>query len=225
MTEIHGHTWALIPVKDFAAAKGRLATVLAPADRSALAEAMLRDVIAALGAARGISGITLVGGADARRIAQECDLHWLAETGSRGLNAALTLGADELQQHGVSSALILPDDLPTLTGIDITALLDQHTGGLSVSPAAKDGGTNALVISPPNAIEFQYGRDSARRHLQAGLAAGLSAGKVCLSAFQRDIDQPEDLQWLQTQRPGQHTADVLAAIDRGSVASAAAVQG
>ncbi|MGI9329650.1 MAG: 2-phospho-L-lactate guanylyltransferase [Gammaproteobacteria bacterium] len=225
MTEANVHTWALIPVKDFAAAKGRLADVLAPADRSALAEAMLRDVIAALDAAKGISGISLVGGADARRIAKECDLNWLVEREPSGLNAALNMGANELEQQGLGSVLILPDDLPTLTGPDITALLDEHTGGLSVSPATNDGGTNALLISPPNAIAFQYGRDSARRHLQAGLAAGLPARTVCLPAFNRDIDQPDDLQWLRTQRPGQHTADVLSAIDRGSLLSAAAVQG
>jgi len=225
MTDGHGHAWALIPVKDFAAAKGRLADVLAPADRSALAEAMLRDVISALRAATSISGITLIGGEDAQRIADEYQLNWLAENGPRGLNAALTVGADELHKRGVSSLLILPDDLPTLTGTDIAALLAEHSGGLSVSPAAKDGGTNALVISPPNAIDFQYGRDSARRHLEAGLAAGLAASKVCLPTFHRDIDRPEDLQWLRTKRPGRHTAKVLAAIDAGRVAGATAVQG
>ena len=52
--------WAVVPVKDTAAAKQRLAPAL-PADlRQGLALAMLEDVLAALAEARGLAGRVLV---------------------------------------------------------------------------------------------------------------------------------------------------------------------
>ena len=52
--------WAILPVKEMAGAKQRLAPLLSPEERIALMQVMLRDVLAALSAAQGLAGIALV---------------------------------------------------------------------------------------------------------------------------------------------------------------------
>ena len=45
--------WAILPVKEMGSAKQRLAPLLSPEERIGLMQVMLRDVLAALSAARG----------------------------------------------------------------------------------------------------------------------------------------------------------------------------
>ena len=54
------HTLAVLPVKRFTAAKQRLAEGLEPWARQVLAEAMVRDVLTALGRVRGLGGVLVV---------------------------------------------------------------------------------------------------------------------------------------------------------------------
>jgi 2-phospho-L-lactate guanylyltransferase len=66
--------------------------------------------------------------------------------------------------------------------------------------AAPDGGTNALVLTPPTVIPFLYGPDSADRHIAAAGDRGVVSQRLDLPAFARDIDTPDDVQWLVGQR-------------------------
>ena len=214
MTAIDAHeTVALLPVKAFTLAKGRLAPVLTAAERAGLAEAMLRDVIAAVTGSGALDGVYLLGGGDAQRLAASLGLRWLDDVASPDLNVALDRAAATLAGLQVRTLLVLPGDLPTVQSRDITALLACHEGGLTVSSARSDGGTNALVVSPPNALAFRFGPHSARRHLAHALTAGLPAQDVALAAFARDIDGPADLCWLCRQACGDNTANLLAAND------------
>ncbi|MFM7691701.1 MAG: 2-phospho-L-lactate guanylyltransferase, partial [Alphaproteobacteria bacterium] len=52
--------WVILPVKEMAGAKQRLASLLSPAERVALMQVMLRDVLMALSAAQGLAGIAVV---------------------------------------------------------------------------------------------------------------------------------------------------------------------
>jgi 2-phospho-L-lactate guanylyltransferase len=203
-------TVALIPVKAFALAKGRLAPVLTAAERAGLAEAMLRDVIAAATACPAVREIALLGGSDARRTAAGTGVQWLDDGGEAGLNTALNRAAVALAERGVATLLVLPDDLPVLHSDDIVALLACHRRGLTLSPARSDGGTNGLAMSPPDAMEFLFGVDSARQHLAEARARQLPAQEMTLSGFARDIDGPADLRWLCEQQCGEHTAAWLA---------------
>ncbi|MEO8137784.1 MAG: hypothetical protein ABI831_27875, partial [Betaproteobacteria bacterium] len=73
-------------------------------------------------------------------------------------------------------------------------------GGVTICPAAVDGGTNGLLLSPPTVIPFLYGPDSAKRHLAAAGSAGIPARLVEITAFARDVDSPDDVHWLLGQR-------------------------
>lgn len=189
--------WALVPVKSFTAAKSRLEGLLTREECARLAEEMARDVLMALHAAPDITGIAILG--DEPRIgplaaATNASLH--AELPGEDYRVALGRVARELQDRGARHLLVVPADLPTLSATDVQTLLEGHKGGVSLCAAAADGGTNALLVSPPTAIPFLYGPDSAARHRAAAAAAGLPVRDVSISGFARDVDSPEDLKWL-----------------------------
>jgi 2-phospho-L-lactate guanylyltransferase (CobY/MobA/RfbA family) len=62
--------------------------------------------------------------------------------------------------------------------------------------ASRDGGTNALCLSPPGAIGCHFGPDSAQRHLEAARARGVPAAAVAVAGFARDVDTVDDVRWL-----------------------------
>ena len=111
--------WAIVPVKRFSNAKSRLAAVLTEAERESLAGAMLNDVLGALRDAHGIAGVLVVGHeVRARYAAERIGGLFLEETGS-GLNAAIRQGAHWLATHGQRGLLMVPGDVPLVTGGEI----------------------------------------------------------------------------------------------------------
>jgi 2-phospho-L-lactate guanylyltransferase len=185
---------ALIPVKSLDAAKTRLATVLDARQRRDLALAMLADVLAALAGSPFVAGVTVVSrdGA-ALALAGEYGAGILPDT-TPNLNAALTHGAHMLAAGGVTSLLVLPADLPLLAAPDIALLV----GALGPAPAAvlapaRDGGTNALVVSPADALPFLFGHGSLPAHLAAARESGVAARLVRSRGLELDIDLPDDL--------------------------------
>lgn len=193
----HDPAWALVPVKSPAAAKTRLAPWLTPTERTALATRMAHDVLAALRAARSLAGIAvLAADADGAALAHGTPCRVLEDERPGDLCASLGAAAARLAADGARTLVIVPADLPTLAGSDVDALLAAHRGGVSVAVAARDGGTNALVLTPPEAITPLFGPDSAARHLAAARERGLTATRLELPAFARDIDTFDDLRWL-----------------------------
>jgi len=197
--------WALVPIKPFATAKTRLESLLTRPECARLAEEMARDVLRALYAAPDISGIalpttekklaTLAAGATAGKATR-----FYAEQPGEDYRAALGRVAAELAAHGARQLLVLPADLPLLSSGDVQQLLESHRGGVTLCPAAVDGGTNGLLLSPPTLIPFLYGPDSAARHRAAAAAVGVTAQTADLPAFARDVDSPDDVYWLLGQR-------------------------
>ena len=203
-------TWALIPVKSLTAAKTRLRPTLSTEECAALAQCMGRDVVTALRGARCVQKVNLLGSeANATELGGEYDCEVIAEDEDSDLNSNLAQAARRLAQDGARTLLILPGDLPMLTTTDIESLLKQHTEGVTVCPAIRDGGTNALVVTPPDAIHFYFGEDSARRHIEAAQQAELAHRSMELAAFARDIDTPDDLLWFCQQAGTGLTADYV----------------
>jgi 2-phospho-L-lactate guanylyltransferase len=122
--------------------------------------------------------------------------------------------AQELQNKMIDGILIVPGDLPMLSPTTIDDLIKSHGTGISLCAAEKDGGTNALLCTPPAAIHFHYGKDSARLHLAEAKNNGVKCQQQFLSDFQTDIDEPDDLRWLVNQslkaKAGVHTSQYLA---------------
>lgn len=190
-------TWALVPIKDFAKAKSRLGAVLTAKQCARLAACMAADVITSLRHCAGIGHVVCLGEEPLiREFSEEHDCKFIAEMADAGLLANLDHAARQLQENGARTLLIVPSDLPTITTVDLDALLEDHQGGLTICPAVRDGGTNALVISPPTGIHFLFGEQSCARHIHAAEAAGLEHHVVHSAAFRCDIDRPADLAQL-----------------------------
>ena len=188
--------WAIVPVKERASAKERLAQMLRPETRQALALAMLEDVLAALTATPGIAGLLVVTvDAEAGRLAATYGAR-LIEAGARdGHTGAVAAAARLLVAEGCPGMLTLPGDIPLVTSSEIERLLAAHpqAPSFTIVPSHDEGGSNAILCSPPDAVPLRFGVDSFFPHLRAAEARGIRPIVLRLPGIALDIDNPEDL--------------------------------
>jgi 2-phospho-L-lactate/phosphoenolpyruvate guanylyltransferase len=188
--------WAVLPVKDMAGAKQRLAPVLSATERRELFAAMLEDVLCALAASLGLAGILMVTrDALAQDLAGRYGARVLVEDENHGHTAASTSGARFLAQEGVAGMMQVPADIPLLTSEDITVLLRAHgeAPAVTLSPSRDERGTNAVVCSPPDLLPLCFGDDSFLPHVQRASSLGIAPQIVRRPGFALDIDTPDDL--------------------------------
>jgi 2-phospho-L-lactate guanylyltransferase len=203
-------TWALVPVKSPERSKTRLSSVLQPQECAMLSRAMFMDVLAALDAADGITHVAvLTSDTEVTALASQLGHEVIPDKPDSQLCDSLNNAAQHIADMGAHSMLVIPGDIPTVLSVDIEQLLKSHAGGLSLCPAIRDGGTNAIICSPPNAMPFQFGEDSARRHIEMAEQCGLNIERLPMQAFFRDIDTPDDLVWLSRQTSGGNTVRFL----------------
>ena len=109
------------------------------------------------------------------------------------LNAALTQAARYAVARGATKVLILPTDMPNLTAEDVRTLASptNRDPQIIIAPS-RDGGTNALMLQPAQAIPFAFGRDSFLRHQRLAAEAGIPIRVVESDSLLFDIDLPED---------------------------------
>ncbi|MCA3313869.1 MAG: 2-phospho-L-lactate guanylyltransferase [Roseomonas sp.] len=188
--------WAILPVKEMAGAKQRLAPLLSPQQRIALMQVMLRDVLAALSAAQGLAGIALVTlDSWAEALAQEHGARIITEGAREGHTGAVTAAAAVLQAEGVASILTMPGDIPAVKTPEIEALIAaaKASPAFIIAPAHDEQGSNAILMSPPNAVKLRFGEDSYFPHLAAARAAGIAPQILHLPGIAMDIDHPADI--------------------------------
>ncbi|MCA3271846.1 MAG: 2-phospho-L-lactate guanylyltransferase [Roseomonas sp.] len=188
--------WAILPVKEMAGAKQRLAPLLSPEERIALMQVMLRDVLAALSAAQGLAGIALVTlDPWAEALAQEHGARIITEGAREGHTGAVTAAAAALQAEGVAAILTMPGDTPAVKTPEIEALIASAIAppAFIIAPAHDELGSNAILMSPPNAVELRFGEDSYFPHLAASRVAGIVPQILHLPGIAMDIDHPADI--------------------------------
>jgi len=188
--------WAILPVKEMVGAKQRLAPLLSPGERIALMQAMLRDVLAALSAAQGLAGIALVTlDPWVQALAQEHGARIITEGAREGHTGAVTAAAAALQAEGVASILTLPGDIPATKPIEIGSLIAaaSTSPAFIIAPAHDELGSNAILMSPPNAVKLRFGEDSYFPHLAAARAVGITPHILHLPGIAMDIDHPADI--------------------------------
>lgn len=210
--------WAVLPLKDFGEAKQRLGGCLTPAERRALFQAMVEDVLAVLRACDRLSGVAVLSDdPTARRLAERYGVQcWLESSLGRGLNGVVAGAGRKLASMGVELMLVVHGDLPLLNQRDLNTLIDAHLSlpgsALSAVPDRAGTGSNCLLLSPPDALVPRFGTDSFQAHEAAAQAQGLIWNPQPLAALGGDIDSPEDLAWLIEQpQLGGHSRDYLQA--------------
>jgi 2-phospho-L-lactate guanylyltransferase len=188
--------WAVVPVKERVSAKERLAPLLRPEARQALALAMLEDVLAAITTAPGIAGLLVVTvDAEAGQLAARYGAR-MTELGSRdGHTGAVTAAARLLAAEGRAGMLTLPGDIPLVTPAEIAGVLAAHPPARSftIVPSHDERGSNAIACSPPGVVPLRFGEDSFYPHLRAAEACGVRPNVVHLPGIALDIDNPEDV--------------------------------
>jgi 2-phospho-L-lactate/phosphoenolpyruvate guanylyltransferase len=191
-----GEVWAIIPVKETRGAKQRLASVLSAALRQKLALAMLEDVLEAVAGAASLGGAILVTvDPDAEKLARRYGMATLADGAHDGHTGAVNAGVRHLVAQGRRALLTLPGDLPLITAAEIEQLIAAHgpAPAFTIAPAHDDLGSNAILMSPPQAVPLRFGEDSFFPHLAAARAQGIEPCVVRLPGIAFDIDNPQDL--------------------------------
>lgn len=189
----------MVPVKDLAHAKQRLAPALAQAERTELYRIMLAGVLDALAGAAGLAA-TLVVTRDPWAMAQarRRGMRVLEERENRGHTAASTLGARHVARHGGAGMLQVPGDLPLLGSADVDALLAVHGAAPSVTiaPSRDEQGSNGVACSPADLLPLRFGDASYFPHLATARGLGVEPRIVERPGFALDIDTPDDVRAL-----------------------------
>lgn len=190
---------ALVPAKSLDQAKGRLASLLSEDERRQLALAMLEDVVRALQAVPRVDSVHVISpDAAVLERSRELGAETIEEPSSvRGINQALTFGAETLAANAPETLLVVLADVPAVTPAEFDAVIDALPSGKGVviSPSAAKG-TSILALRPPDVIKFRFGPDSFSAHKREAMARGLKATVLRMDSVSHDIDEPEDLREL-----------------------------
>jgi len=189
---------AIVPVKRFGAAKTRLSEVLGPHERGGLAEAMLADVLAALGRSERIERTIVVSGeAAAERAAEAAGCVLLPDREDAGHSQAAALGVRAALARGAECVALLPGDCPLLRASELDEALSTLAPPVAaIVPDRHGSGTNGLLLSPPDAISPAFGPGSRERHLDLARRADVEARVAEISSLALDLDTADDLREL-----------------------------
>jgi len=192
--------WAIVPVKPLQRGKSRLAKVLTPDERTALNKGLLENTVKTLMAIPEIAHVLVVSrDTAALALARSLGARTVQENGAPQLNVALSRATVIAQTYAIQSVLVLPADLPLITPEDVQVMLSKAFDPpvVVVVPDRNENGTNALLLSPPDLIEYQYGDNSYKKHCDLAREAGARLEICELSSLTLDLDEPEDLTLLE----------------------------
>lgn len=203
--------FAALPVKDLVNAKQRLMAALTAEDRRGLAAAMLEDVLDVLAAVPGLDVVVITRDADALALARRHGARCLEESANRGHTEAVAFAQREAVAAGARRFLTIPGDVPCVTPAEVTALCARAPGEPDVAfvPSLSGFGTNAAILTPPDAMPLKFGEPSFDNHLDAARARGLSPRILRLPGIGLDVDAPEDLPLLLTHGASTRSAALL----------------
>jgi len=188
----------LVPIKDTASAKQRLASVLDQPSRTDLARAMLHDVLTALYGWTNRPKVAVVtGDSYATQLAAEYGFEIIPDRDNPGETGAIEMATRVCVERGVASTLVIPADIPLIQAWELDEILKHAPREGSVLVPAADGrGTNAAFRRPANLFPLRFGNDSFKPHRAAAQATGKPCVVLNLPGIAIDVDSPSDLRDL-----------------------------
>jgi 2-phospho-L-lactate guanylyltransferase len=157
--------WAIVPVKPLRRGKSRLAGTLDPSQRASLNRLLLEHTIKTLIELKEVEEVLVVSrDSSALALARDLGARTVQEDGAPCLNTALKRATVVAQVYASRGVLVIPADLPLLTGGDVESLLQRATDPpvVVIAPDRHHRGTNALLLAPANLIEYDFGGNSLR---------------------------------------------------------------
>jgi len=172
-----------------------MAPLLNRAQRARLTLAMLHDVLEQLAQVKDLAGIVVLSNDEnVIELAGQLNVRiWLDN--ANDLNLGLQAVKKGLAAEGFG-VMIIPCDVPVVRAQDYQQLLAAHREGVTLVEASADGGTNALLCDADIEVTFHYGSGSFAAHKQVAEKRSMTLTVVKCPHLQRDIDRPEDLDWL-----------------------------
>ena len=189
--------WAIIPINEFSRSFTRLSSLLDLEQRMELAKNLSGRLIQILLAVDEVEKVILF----------TCEKNWPGEMqhsklvlkkdkDKKPLKQKIDSVADWAYGSGAKKMMYLSIDLPIVEKKDITQIIDSHKHGLTLVQAKKDGGTNALIADLPRKINFQFGADSFRKHLEAAKLEKLKTNIQSTEGLSFDLDDHDDWELL-----------------------------
>ena len=196
---------ALVPVGALEGAKSRLGGALDAEERRDLAVRLLRQTLGATAATPGIAEtIVITPDDEVRAIALEEGARPIRQR-SQGLNRGLREARAEAIAAGADAILVVPIDLPLVDAEALSAILAPLAAParpvVVIVPDRHGRGTNALLVAPPDAIEFGFGGDSRAAHAECAVDADARLVELDGGPLALDLDTPEDLLLVQELAP------------------------
>jgi 2-phospho-L-lactate guanylyltransferase len=201
----------LVPVKNLSAAKQRLAAVLDQPSRTALAQAMLHDVLDALHGWKCRPQVAVVTGDPyALELAGKYEFEIIPDPDNPGETGAIEMATRVAVERGAKFTLVIPADIPLIQAGELEEILKHAPAeGSVLVPAADARGTNAAFRCPADLFPLRFGNDSFKPHHAAAQATGKPCVVLNLPGIAVDVDNPSDLQHL-IAHPGETRAQRLA---------------
>ena len=189
----------LLPVKDLRNAKQRLAGILSPEERFALARAMLADTVRAMRGVQRADKIFVVTNYEpAMQAAGENGWQILAEERQISESVSVDDASRRIESLGFDSLLRIPLDLPLIQSHDIDELLeiDCSAPAMVIVPSRDGTGTNAILRTPPTLFPSHFGSGSFAKHCAEADAAGAQIHHRRNAHLEMDVDDESDLRAL-----------------------------
>ena len=182
-------TAVILPVKSFAHAKQRLGDALGGAERAALAEAMVEDVLDELAGA-GLGPVIVVSREPRPR---RPDVVPVVDEREEGQSAAAMLGLARARALECDRALLVPGDCPLIEGGELRGLAARaESVDVAIVPDRHGTGTNALALTTDGRFEPRFGPGSRARHEEQARAKGLAFEVVQVPCLELDVDTGSD---------------------------------
>ncbi|HXX00602.1 MAG TPA: 2-phospho-L-lactate guanylyltransferase [Candidatus Acidoferrales bacterium] len=200
----------LIPVKDLSLAKQRLASVLDQPSRTALAQAMLDDVLATLHGWKNRPQVGIVtSDPHALELARKYEFEIIPDPDNPGETGAIEMATRIAVERGAEFTLVIPADIPLIQAWELEEIFKHAPAQGSVLVPAADGrGTNAAFRRPADLFALRFGNDSFKPHHATAEATGKPCVVLNLPGIAVDVDNPEDLHRL-ISLPGETRAQIL----------------
>jgi 2-phospho-L-lactate guanylyltransferase len=201
----------LVPIKNTAFAKQRLASILDQPARTELAQAMLTDVLTTLHQWKDRPSVGIVtGDAYATKLAAEYRFEVISDSDSAGETGAIEMATRVCVERGEESTLVIPGDIPLIAEWELEEIFKHAPAkGSLLVPAGDRRGTNAAFRAPADLFPLRFGNDSFEPHHAAAQATGKPCVVIELPGIAVDVDNPADLGQL-LRLPGDSYAQTLA---------------
>ena len=188
----------LVPVKNLSGAKQRLAALFDQPTRTALAQAMLLDVVETLARWPDRPEVSIVTSDPfAIHLAQHAGFSVIHDHNNRSETDAIEMATRFCEAQGVDNTLVIPGDIPLIQSLELEKILLSAPAQGSVLVRAADGrGTNAIFRRPAGLFPARFGNDSFEPHHAAAQATGKPCVVLSLPGIALDVDTPADLRAL-----------------------------